>query len=248
MEHKLLIVDDEPNIYQALRRALHREKEWTTLYADCGEAALKLLETESVDIVISDENMPGMNGTQLLGLVRQKWPDVIRMMLTGDARIDVVMNAVNRGEIYRFFTKPCNEAELIISIRDAVQMRRLKEESRRLLDTVKRQAARIRLLEGAESGASGETRDTEADKRAAMQLAMDTPGETNTASTGGTPEPASVGDPKPMNLANLGSSGGADYGEAKKGEGVIDLGGDDETNDVDGLLEEIRAQLDDLTG
>jgi len=153
MERKLLIVDDEPKIYHALRRALHRESDWKTLYAGGADEALEVLGKENVDVVIADENMPGMNGSQLLGQVRQRWPDVIRMMLTGDPRIDVVMNAVNNGEIYRFFTKPCNEAELIVSIREALQMRDLKQGSRQLLETVKKQSAEIRDLKTGESPA-----------------------------------------------------------------------------------------------
>lgn len=223
MEHTLLIVDDEPKIYHALRRALHRERDWKTLYADGGEAALKLLETESVDIVIADENMPGMNGTQLLGLVRQKYPDIIRMMLTGDARLDVVMNAVNRGEIYRFFTKPCDEAQLIISIRDALQMRVLKAESRRLLDTVKRQAARIKQLESGGSPADGP---------------VDSVGDT-LATQSDTPRSATLDE-----LTHRKTPAPAPA--AKAADDVIELDGGDGSDDMDDLLSEIRNELDEL--
>jgi len=223
MEHTLLIVDDEPKIYHALRRALHRERDWKTLYADGGEAALKVMETESVDIVIADENMPGMNGTQLLGLVRQRWPDTIRMMLTGDARLDVVMNAVNRGEIYRFFTKPCDEAQLIISIRDALQMRVLKAESRRLLDTVKRQAARLKQLEGGGVPVDGpvesvgDARATQSNEPRSATL--------DELTHRNTPAPAPV---------------------AKADDGVIELDDGSAFEDVDDLLSEIRNELDEL--
>ena len=147
MDRKLLIVDDEPKIYHALRRALHSEHDWKTVYANGADEALEILGEQTIDVVIADENMPGMNGSQLLGLVRQRWPDVIRMMLTGDPSIDVVMNAVNNGEIYRFFTKPCSESELIVSIREALQMRDLKHGSRQLLETVKKQSAQLRDLQ-----------------------------------------------------------------------------------------------------
>ena len=151
MQYTLLIVDDEPKIYHALRRALHSESGWKTIYANGADEALKRLEQGQVEVIIADENMPGMNGSQLLSVVRRRWPDVIRMMLTGDPRIDVVMNAVNNGEIYRFFTKPCNEVELIVSIREALQMQELKKGSRQLLETVKRQSAQIRDLAQPES-------------------------------------------------------------------------------------------------
>ncbi|MFT7463666.1 MAG: DNA-binding NtrC family response regulator [Pseudohongiellaceae bacterium] len=119
MEATLLIVDDEPRIYQALRRSLHREP-LELVYADCAQAALTILESRHVDVMLADENMPGMTGSELLSQVHQRWPDVVRMMLTGTARLEVVIAAVNQGRIAKFFTKPCNEAELIIAIRDAL--------------------------------------------------------------------------------------------------------------------------------
>jgi two-component system probable response regulator PhcQ len=186
MERKLLIVDDEPKIYHALRRALHRESDWVTLYANGADEALELLGKETVDVVIADENMPGMNGSQLLGLVRQRWPEIIRMMLTGDPRIDVVMNAVNNGEIYRFFTKPCNESELIVSIREALQMRELKQGSRELLETVKKQSAQIRDLQTGDTPADIVSGGPEADAQPADAVRP-------TISLGGTPTPVSDG-------------------------------------------------------
>lgn len=237
MQHKLLIVDDEPRIYHALRRALHREQGWETVYAESGEAALELLgANDDIDVIVSDENMPGMNGTQLLGLVRGRHPDVIRMMLTGDARIDVVMNAVNNGEIYRFFTKPCNEAELIIAIRDALQMKKLKSESRRLLDLVKKQQARIRMLEGdgsplpeADAGAGVPVTEGGA-------LSLDALARKGSSSN---PMPSVSTTPPAKAPTNVGAPGS----EAAKG-GVIDLG--DTRGDVDSLLNDISSELDDI--
>lgn len=221
MRNKLLIVDDEPMIYHALRRGLHRESDWETLYAAGAEAALELLETEAIDIVICDENMPGMNGSQLLGLVRQRWPDVIRMMLTGDARVDVVMNAINNGEIYRFFTKPCNEAELIVALRDALQMKKLKAESRRLLDMVKAQASRIRMLEGQ----GGALPDMPATAPAASGLGQ---------------RSVSLDEITGRVPAACGTNPGPSSSSTNK---VIDLAGDD----VDSLLDEIRTELDNIS-
>ena len=162
MDHAVLIVDDEPKIYHALRRALHREP-YDILYANGGEEALKLLAERPVDVVVADQNMPNMQGSVLLARVRQQYPDTVRMMLTGDARLETVMAAVNKGEIYRFFTKPCNESELIISLRDALQMRALKFEAARLLDTVKKQSAQIQSMQDAagEGGASHATPEAE---------------------------------------------------------------------------------------
>ena len=223
MDHAVLIVDDEPKIYHALRRALHREP-YDILYASGGEEALKLLGERAVDVIVADQNMPAMQGSVLLARVRQQYPDIVRMMLTGDARLETVMAAVNKGEIYRFFTKPCNEAELIISIRDALQMRALKFEASRLLDTVKKQNAQIQTLQG---GAPAETSGGEKPAHAA------------------TPD----GDPPPIELKHTpkaaATSSGAMKSDPKKGRYFIDAG-KDIPQDVDKLLDEIRSELEKL--
>jgi DNA-binding response OmpR family regulator len=125
MSPAVLIVDDEPRIFNALSRALHREN-YELLSAPDAEQALAILAERSVDVIIADENMPGMKGSALLARVRQRWPDVMRMMLTGDARLETIVAAVNRAEIFRFFIKPCNEVELLVSIRDALKERKAR--------------------------------------------------------------------------------------------------------------------------
>ena len=124
----VLIVDDEPKVCQALRRAMHREPYEVLSAADADEA-LKLLAERDIDVVIADENMPGLKGSMLLARIRSQWPDCVRMMLTGDARLETVVSAVNRGEIFRFFIKPANEAEIIVSVREALKTRAQKRES-----------------------------------------------------------------------------------------------------------------------
>jgi CheY-like chemotaxis protein len=232
MSHAVLIVDDEARIYQALRRALHRES-YDLLYAESGQQALEILGERAVDVVIADENMPGMQGSALLARVRQQWPDIVRMMLTGDPRLDVIISAVNKGEIYRFFTKPCNEAELIIAIRDGLQMRALKFEAARLLATVKKQSATIRTMSGndiLQDGNGGPATDDGADPPTIVLSASKSQG--RTLSGGGQP------------------SGGArrtDPGGGKDGHGgVFRLDRNDVPDDVDALLDEIRDELEKL--
>lgn len=128
-QHTILIVDDEPKVYHALRRTLHREP-YEILAAQDAEEALALMEQHAVDVVISDENMPGMTGTAFLARARQQWPDTVRFMLTGNARLDVTLHAINEAGIQRFFTKPCNEAELIVAIRDAIRTREATQAAR----------------------------------------------------------------------------------------------------------------------
>ncbi len=223
MDHAVLIVDDEPKIYHALRRALHREP-YDILYASGGEEALKLLGERQIDVIVADQNMPQMQGSVLLARVRQQHPDVVRMMLTGDARLETVMAAVNKGEIYRFFTKPCNEAELIISIRDALQMRALKFEAARLLETVKKQNAQLQSLQG-------------------------TPGETTATGGSGQSAPRAATPPNGelpvIEMKTTSKTTGPATTDPKKGRYVIDAG-KDIPQDVDKLLDEIRSELEKL--
>ena len=140
MKNTILIVDDQELIRDLLEDALKRER-FNVLSAFSAEQALSILETHPVDVVISDEVMPGMAGSDFLAIVRKKHPDTIRMILTGHARIESAIKAINEGEVYRFFTKPCNVFDLIVSIKQGLNQKELERENRRLLRLVKQKTA-----------------------------------------------------------------------------------------------------------
>jgi len=117
------------------------------LSAGSAEEALELLETEPVDVVVSDEMMPGMSGSEFLSIVRRQYPDTIRIILTGHANLEMAIRAINEGEIYRFFRKPCNVFDLAITIRQALQQKALMAEAFRLLKMARRQKRTIEALE-----------------------------------------------------------------------------------------------------
>ena len=162
MEHKVLIVDDEPIITNLLKDALSKEP-YGIVSASSAEEALPILDREKVDVVISDEKMPGMSGSEFLTVVREKHPDTIRMILTGHASLDSAIRAINEGEVYRFFIKPCNVFDLAMTIRQAIKLNDLMKESRRLLKIVKRQSALIESLERQYPGITTIKRDAEGD-------------------------------------------------------------------------------------
>jgi response regulator RpfG family c-di-GMP phosphodiesterase len=128
----LLFVDDEPSILSALRR-LFRPHGYRVLLADSGAAALEMLAQENVDLVLSDMRMPGMDGAQLLQAVRERWPDVARLLLTGYADIGSTIAAINHGEIQRYIAKPWDDNEVLMAVRDALERHRLRVENQRLL-------------------------------------------------------------------------------------------------------------------
>ena len=114
----LLLVDDEPGVLAALKRLLRREN-YRVLAAESGEAGLALLAEHEVGVILTDQRMPGMSGTEFLARARAMHPRAVRMVLSGYTGLDSVTEAVNRGEVFRFLTKPWDEAELLDAIRAA---------------------------------------------------------------------------------------------------------------------------------
>ncbi|HEX7642173.1 MAG TPA: EAL domain-containing protein [Burkholderiaceae bacterium] len=114
----LLIVDDEPNNLAALCRLLRRDS-YRILQANSAEEGLDLLSTNPVQVIISDHRMPGMSGTEFLDVVRELYPETMRIILSGYADLQVVIDSVNRGAVFKFLTKPWDDELLREHIRDA---------------------------------------------------------------------------------------------------------------------------------
>ncbi len=130
-KRSVLFVDDEPNILKSLQRLL-RQEEMEVLCASTAEEALRILDTTPAQVVVTDQRMPAMSGVDLLSAVRERHPEIIRMLLTGFTEIKVAVEAINRGEIYRLITKPWNDDELRATIRQAFEQADLKDEIKRL--------------------------------------------------------------------------------------------------------------------
>ncbi|MBN1844701.1 MAG: response regulator [Sedimentisphaerales bacterium] len=146
MSHKVLFVDDEPNVTRSLKHMLRREA-YEIFSAGDAKEALRILAKEEIDVVVSDEQMPGMSGTKLLSVVRADFPDTVRIIMTGHARLETAVTAINEGEIYRFLIKPCNGLDLAITIRQALQHKQLIAKSRQLLRVARRQFTLLQELE-----------------------------------------------------------------------------------------------------
>jgi response regulator RpfG family c-di-GMP phosphodiesterase len=127
----ILCVDDEPNILAALRR-LFRPTGYEVLTEESAGAALAVLERRPVDIVISDMRMPEMNGVEFLERARALRPNTLRLLLTGNADIKLILDAVNRGQIYRYITKPWNDHDMMQVVRHALERQEMEAEQRRL--------------------------------------------------------------------------------------------------------------------
>jgi DNA-binding NtrC family response regulator len=142
----VLIVDDDSSLLDGLKRMLRREP-YTVLISPAAERALELLESTEVDLVISDQDMPGMSGVAFLKCVREKYPYITRFMLTGKATLDNAIDAINNGGISRFFVKPCDSLDLIISIRQGIQQKKLMSAAYQLLQENARHAELLNQLE-----------------------------------------------------------------------------------------------------
>ncbi|MDD5176668.1 MAG: response regulator [Sterolibacterium sp.] len=141
----LLCVDDEQNILSALRR-LFRQDGYRVLTATSGDAGIKLLESEPVDLVISDMRMPEMNGAHFLEQVGRRWPDALRILLTGYADIDSTIEAINQGRIFRYIAKPWDDQDVRLIVRHALERQQLEHDKRRLEALTQRQNEELREL------------------------------------------------------------------------------------------------------
>ena len=148
---KLLLVDDEPNLTSALVRSLDRSQ-FEIFTADSAQKGLLILAGNNIDVVVSDERMPGMTGSQFLTEVRKKWPNTIRMILSGQADLEAAVRAINEGEVYRFLLKPCHPKELQMTILQGLQQKKLVAQSRKLLQEHQKTQNLLEELEKASPG------------------------------------------------------------------------------------------------
>jgi signal transduction histidine kinase len=140
--HTLLVVDDEVDVLESLRHLFHRS--YRVLTASSGDEALELLKKNDVHLILSDQRMPGMSGDVFLSHARRLKPDAIRILFTGYADIQAVINAVNEGNIFRYILKPWDAGELEGVIRQAAEQYELLAERKRLIAEL--QEANVQLI------------------------------------------------------------------------------------------------------
>lgn len=131
----ILCVDDEENILHALVRLLRKE-DYTILTAQSGQEGLTLLEKTEVHLVLSDQRMPVMSGTEFLAVVKERFPDVIRIVLTGYTDVDTITESINKGHIYKFILKPWNDQNLKLEIKQGLDQYELKKANQSLHDKI----------------------------------------------------------------------------------------------------------------
>ena len=130
-QHTLLLVDDEPNILAALKRLLRRDGH-VIVTANSGAEGLDVLSRHKVDVIISDQRMPGMTGVEFLRAAKVNYPDTIRIVLSGYTELQSVTDAINEGAVYRFLTKPCEDEQLREHLQKAFEHKELLDENQQL--------------------------------------------------------------------------------------------------------------------
>jgi diguanylate cyclase (GGDEF)-like protein/PAS domain S-box-containing protein len=130
-QRTLLLVDDEPNIVAALKRLFRRDGH-VILTANSGAEGLDVLAKHKVDVIISDQRMPGMTGVEFLRAAKVNHPDTIRIVLSGFTELKSVTDAINEGAVYRFLTKPWEDEQLREHVIKAFEYKELQDENRQL--------------------------------------------------------------------------------------------------------------------
>ncbi|MCA9730118.1 MAG: response regulator, partial [Candidatus Eisenbacteria bacterium] len=143
----VLFVDDDLVVLNAMSRNFQRQP-FRVRIAPSAFEALEILGDLTVDVVVVDEHMPGMRGTELLQQLRREHPEVIRILLTGDCDFETARRAINCGEVYRYLTKPCPPIDLLATLNQAINHKNVLDESRRLLQRLSDHQHELRVLEG----------------------------------------------------------------------------------------------------
>jgi len=133
MREKVLFVDDEENVLKAHHRNL-RSKYQVTTFTNAKDALKAIQKGQNYAVVVSDYNMPEMNGVQFLSKLSETAPDTVRLMLTGYADVNTAIKAVNDGHVFRILTKPCETENLVKNINAAINQHNLITVERELLD------------------------------------------------------------------------------------------------------------------
>lgn len=154
----IVFVDDEQSILNALRRVLRKEN-YRLFFCNSTDEVLELMKKETVDIVVSDHLMPDMTGLEFVSLLKDLYPDTMRCILTGQADVELAVNAINQGNVHHFLIKPWNDLELKVILKQLLSRKQLERINAQLNATVAQQSHRIRELEKSHPGISQVERD-----------------------------------------------------------------------------------------
>jgi len=137
--YRILMVDDEENIVNALQRSLRKVADWEIEIFTSGADAIRRSEVSTFDLFVSDFRMPEMNGVEFLSQAKKLQPNAVRIILSGYTDLEALMGAINEAEIFRFINKPWNDNELILTIEQALKYKDMLTENLYLANQVRQQ-------------------------------------------------------------------------------------------------------------
>lgn len=141
---KVLYVDDEEHNLTSFKATFRRDyKIFTAVSAD---RAREILKEEDIQVIITDQRMPEETGVEFLSSILKEHPDPIRILLTGYTDIEAVIDSINKGQVYKYITKPWNEHELKINIENAYEVYALRQENQELMEKLKKANSQLEFL------------------------------------------------------------------------------------------------------
>lgn len=133
-EISVLYIDDEENNLNAFKANFRRDfKIYTAISAELG---LELLRRKTIHIILTDQRMPKMTGVEFLESIIKEFPDPIRILITGYTDVDGIIDAINKGQVYKYITKPWNSQELKVNLENAYEVYALREENKQLIKSL----------------------------------------------------------------------------------------------------------------
>ncbi len=165
-QHTILFVDDEENILHSLKRLLRKER-YRILTATCGADGLEMLKKHEVHLVVTDQRMPGMSGTEFLAKVKENYPEIIRIVLSGYTEVDTITESINKGHIYKFMLKPWNDQNIKLEIKQALEQYDLMQVNKTLHEKlIEKNAELEKINENLEMLVKERTKDFEIQNQA----------------------------------------------------------------------------------
>ena len=144
-KYNILFVDDEKNILKSLKRLFFMDKNLKVYTAESAENAERVLNSNVIDIVVTDEKMPDTKGHEFISFIYKYYPDTVRIILTGHADVESLLSAVNEGEVYRYLLKPWNDIDLKMTISKAIEYLELKRENSRMKEQIKNYKEKLNI-------------------------------------------------------------------------------------------------------
>jgi len=168
----VLCVDDELSILSSLKRLLRKE-DYTLFTANSAKEGLEILEQHDIQVVLSDQRMPEITGVAFLQQVKRMYPSTVRVVLSGYADVATIVDAINKGEVYRFLTKPWNDENLKLDIKQCFDQYEIIKEKQKMNDVIRGQNEKLQEMNEQLKGMNERLEQQVIDRTRSLQMSQD---------------------------------------------------------------------------